>query len=103
MRHSEGITLCCQTATDDLLRTEPEAFDCATCERRQRIEALDEENREAWLLWTRLGSRFIKDYGLGAWACERAFAGMDPDDVDDRLARLSVIYNTVQPPTTPEH
>lgn len=80
-----------------MLATEPDAFDCATCERRIQTEALDDANREAWGLWLALGTRFVKDYGLGRWVIERACEGQAQDDIEDLVARLSVIYDTLCP------
>lgn len=97
MAHTGGQTLCCLTAPRELLETEPDAFDCATCERRIKTEALDEDNRDAWALWQTMGTRFVKEFGIGAtvlaWRCE----GRAPDDIDDLIARLSVIYDALCP------
>lgn len=97
VRHSGATTLCCETATQDLLDTEPDAFDCSKCERRIKRDALDDDNLHAWRLWLTVGTRFVKDFGAAPQVLARVMEGMDADDVDELLARLSVIYDTLCP------
>lgn len=87
------------TAPQELLESEPDAFDCSRCERRRLIEGLDDDNCAAWELWLRIGTRAVKDFGLGQFIVTRACEGLAPEDVDDLISRLSVIYDAVCPVT----
>ena len=90
--------MCCQTADDETLEHEIDAFDCETCPIQQRLTALDVDNRRAWelahLLWTRL----IWDMQGAMPALLRLTPDLDEDGFADLLRRLAIIYDVLVPP-----
>ena len=88
---------CCQFASDELLE-EPDAWNCETCEYRQQLTALTEENQVAWQIWRLIGSRFAMDFGTARWVLDATTRDWPADDVHDLAQRLAVIYDTVSPP-----
>lgn len=74
-------------------------FDCGVCEFRQQVDALDAENAEAWRTYATLTAhRWVWDMQAGPWWLGRVFDGLDDDDRDELMARVSVIYDTLHPP-----
>lgn len=72
-------------------------FDCTRCERRAWLDRLDDANRDAWEVWLSMGTRLVKEFGLGPLLLARACEGRASEDVDDLVARLSVLYDTLCP------
>ena len=86
------------------MESEPEVFDCETCEFRQQVDALDAENAEAWRVYARLTShRWVWETQSGPWWVAQVFADYDADTLDEMLARVSVIYDTLHPPKVTPH
>ena len=84
------------------MASEPEAFDCGTCEHRQQLDGLDAENADAWRFYARLrGHRWVWDMDAGAWWLDALCRGMDEDDRDVLFARVNVIHDTLHPPKSP--
>jgi hypothetical protein len=81
--------------------TDPEQFNCRECVVMERIGALDNENRESWLLHRRLCNRFVNDLQAGGVMLARLTEDMDAETFADRCERLRVIYDTLQPPKAP--
>ena len=76
-------------------------IDCATCEITQRVTALDAGNLDAWDRYRRLtGHRLVFDTQAGNWWFGHVLRDVDPDDLDDVMARLRVLYDTFAPPKT---
>lgn len=93
---------CCQFADDDTLTTDAAVFDCDQCPVRWQLEDLAAENVEAWVMFTRLSSRFLIDAHLIGDAFRHLTAGRDAEDILDILERLEVIYDILQPPPAPK-
>lgn len=64
----------------------------------EAIGLLDTENRQAWAVWQEIGTRFVVDFGLGAWALDAAIETHGVSDRGDLLERLSIIYEVMVPP-----
>jgi hypothetical protein len=90
---------CCRTADPEVVASEPEVFDCETCEFRCQVDGLAVENAEAWRTYGRLmAHRWVWDADCGPWWIGEVFRGIDPDERDDLMDRISVIYDTLHPP-----
>lgn len=86
------------------MASEPEVFDCETCEFRCRVDGLDAENAKAWQVYSRLTShRWVWDTQCGPWWVARVFDGWDVDDLDEMMTRVSVIYDALHPPKAHKH
>lgn len=84
-----------------MVESDPEQFDCDTCELRARGDALDDSNAEAWAVFHRCYTRFTFDWHLVAERVRLETAGWSPDATLDLLDRLSVIYAELYPPKDP--
>lgn len=83
------------------LESDPGAYDCDTCQVRTALDALSEENAEAWTLFHRLASRFLVDTHLVAEAFRLLTIDWASSDVLDLIERLNVLYDILLPPPTP--
>ena len=74
-------------------------FDCETCEFRCQTDGLDADNTEAWRVYSRITShRWVWDTQSGNWWLGEIFRGLDPDERDELMERVSIIYDTLHPP-----
>jgi hypothetical protein len=74
-------------------------FDCATCEFRQQVDALDAENANAWRCYSKMTRhRWVWEWQAGTWWVEQVFTGLDEDERDELMARVDVIYDALHPP-----
>jgi len=87
---------CCQFVTDDAL-VDADAFDCGRCEFRALRDALTPENARAWAVWQRIGTRLGMEFGTAGYHLTRLTDGWPAKDVDDLMARLAVLYDTLHP------
>ena len=95
---------CCRSADPEIVESEPEMFECETCEFRQRVDGLDADNQAAWRLYARMNShRWLWDMQCGPWWLGELFREMDPDDRDDAMERIDVIHDTLHPPKVRSH
>lgn len=80
-------------------------FDCGACEFRQQVDGLDGENAEAWRLYARLTAhRWVWDTQCGPWWAAEIFRDFsDPDERDEMMTRVSMIYDTLHPPQVKSH
>lgn len=62
------------------------------------MDQLTPENARAWLIWQRVGTRLGIDFGTAGWHLQRITEGWPADDIDDLMARLSLLYDTLHPP-----
>lgn len=86
-------------ADPEIVASEPEAFDCDTCEHRRQWDGLDDDNVAAWRFYVSLlAHRWIRDIDAGHWWLARLCRGMDDDEVAELFERVSVIYDVLQPP-----
>jgi len=83
---------------DETLETDPEQFECSTCEVRQQLDGLSSENAEAWQLYQRLLSRFLVDLLLVPDMFRHLTADWTHEQIVDRLERLMVMYDILSPP-----
>lgn len=61
------------------------------------MEALSEENRQAWRVFQAVATRFVADLHAGDTALAWAASEVDEADRGDLLARLAVIYDARYP------
>lgn len=79
-------------------------FECDTCEFRQRVDGLDADNARAWRFYVQINAhRWVWDSQCGPWWMGELFKGLDPDDRDELMERISVIYDTLHPPKAKAH
>ena len=79
-------------------------FDCGTCVFRQQVDGLDADNLEAWAMYGRIQShRWIWDAQCGPWWIGTLFDGLEPEDRDELMDRVSIIYDTLHPPKAKAH
>lgn len=84
-------TTCCQRASDEEIRQDPDAYDCNTCELMPRLEGLWPENTEAWDVYQLLCGRTVRECQLEGWLLERCTADWEADRVIALLERLDII------------
>ena len=82
---------------DDATLDEADAFDCTTCEYRRLRDGLRPENLRAWRVWQQVGTRFAVDFGTGGYHLQKLTEGWPAEEVDDLMARLAVLYDTLHP------
>lgn len=82
----------------ELIETDPEVFQCETCEVSDRIQGLDAENARAWRLFQSLQTRFLVENRAVGMALAVFTADDSPEDVADLISRLSVLYDVYFPP-----
>lgn len=87
---------CCQFVGDDAL-VDADAFDCTRCEFRRLLDGLTAPNARAWAVWQQIGTRFAVDFGTGGYHLQRLTEGWPAEEVDDLMARLAVLYDTLHP------
>lgn len=61
------------------------------------LEALDPENRVAWTCYRQVVTRFTCATATVPLALDRLTRDLEPDDFSDLLARLTLIYDEVNP------
>lgn len=88
---------CCLFASDEDRETDPGAYDCASCAVAAALDALYPENRTAWSLYRQIVTRWTCDTGTVALAFDRLTRDLDSDDFGDLLARVTLIYDEVNP------
>jgi hypothetical protein len=93
-----GQVICCQVAPDELLEQEAEQYDCSACLLQQQVDALDEDNKEAWALYLSCCNRFTQDLQAGAVVLDRLTQHLSADEFRDMSERLRIIYDVVSPP-----
>lgn len=77
-------------------------IDCDTCAVRTQLDGLDTANQEAWAKYRQLiGHRLVWDTSAGNWWMGHVFRDVDPDDLDDLMARIRVLYDVFAPLKTP--
>jgi len=68
------------------------------------VDGLDPDNLTAWRTYGQLNAhRWIWDAQCGAWWLGELFKDMDPDERDERMARVDVIYDVLHPPKAKAH
>lgn len=93
---------CCLFATDEELKSRPDTFDCARCERQRLWSGLWPENKTAWTCYQALARRTVRDIQAGAWVLETFTAGWSWQRVADLLQRIDLILEIASPhPGTP--
>lgn len=85
---------------DDAALVDAEAFDCDRCEYRRLRDELTPQNARAWAVWQRVGTRLGVDFGTTGWHLARITERWPAADVDDLMARLAVLYDTLAPART---
>jgi hypothetical protein len=76
-------------------------LECETCPTRLKLQALDEKNADAWQRYHRVvGHRLVWDAQAGNWWFAQVFADVEPDDLDELMQRLRILYDVFQPPQT---
>lgn len=90
--------MCCEAADEEQLRYEPELFNCTTCPVAAARASVWPENLDAWHVFQRLAARVVVETHVGAEVFRRLTEERGPDDVDDLVERLSVIYEWLVPP-----
>jgi hypothetical protein len=81
----------------EVVDTDPEEFDCASCELARKQDELWAENIDAWQVFQDLARRFVVDVGIGALVLERHLADRGIADALDLVDRLALIYDVVCP------
>jgi hypothetical protein len=82
----------------EVLDTDAEHFDCATCPVAEAQSTLDRENVEAWQLYGRVCTRFAVDVGLVGDVLRAHVEGWPAADVVDLMERFAVLYDVLSPP-----
>jgi hypothetical protein len=82
----------------EVLDTDAEHFDCATCPVADAQDTLDRENQDAWQLYGRICTRFAVDMGVTADVLRAHVDGWPAADVVDLLERFAVMYDVLSPP-----
>lgn len=70
-------------------------YDCETCERRLRLDALSSDDREALALYHAVAHPVVRDLGLVELAFEAFGLRCTREEVGDLMARLQVIHESV--------
>lgn len=95
-RDQSKNTTCCQRATDEELKNNPEAYECLSCEFRLRTTGLWFDNAEAWDLYQRLRGRAVHDYHLEGWLVQQWTDGWEFERISTLLDRLSIIASVLE-------
>ena len=95
--HGKNYT-CCQRASEEDLRLNPEAYDCSTCGLMAQLEGLWPENAEAWQTYQLLCGRTVRDCQLEGWLLDRCTQAWSHERVLELLERLDVITGVLSPP-----
>lgn len=93
---------CCYRASDSEIATNPEVYDCTTCELMSQMDALWQENAEAWQLYHLLCGRTVRDVQLEGWMLTKWTDGWPLDRVVELLDRLDLIAAVLEPHGRPE-
>jgi hypothetical protein len=73
--------------------------DCDSCEVMAHMRSLDYTNQDAWSRYRRLtGHQVIWDAQAGAWWLAHVTRDVDPDDLEDVVSRMDLLYRTFHPP-----
>lgn len=81
--------------------TDAGLLNCDSCELRRLMLEMDSTNRDAWTRYRQLtGHRLVFDAHAGAWWLAHVTRDVDPDDLEDVMARFRVLYDTFCPPKT---
>ncbi len=91
------LTPCCLHTDAETVETDPQAFDCDTCEVRRQWDGLDADNREAWTLYRKVSTRFAVERGLVASQVQRVLRRLDDEDADDLMTRLALVHESCCP------
>lgn len=90
--------VCCRASDPEIVDSEPDMFQCDTCEFRLRVDGLDPDNVAAWRFYAKLTShRWLHDMQAGPWWLQQIAGGLDEDERDEVLDRIDVIYDTLHP------
>ncbi len=74
-------------------------IDCESCPVQAQLAGLDRANADAWAKYRHLtGHRVVWDARAGNWWFGHVFRDVDPDDLDEVMARVRVLYDAFQPP-----
>lgn len=92
---------CCQLVDDETVASDPQEFDCRTCEVMAQVISLDDDNRMAWERYRLLCNRFTNDLSAGGVVLDRLTKDDDADTFVESIERLRVIYDVLQPPKAP--
>ncbi len=84
--------------SDDEIAGDPEMYDCEACPVMGALDGLDPDNRRAWRVYREAVSRLAADLHCGAEVLRRLTATVADEDWPDLWARLSLLYDTVNPP-----
>lgn len=78
----------------------PERFTCATCEHVLQRDALWRVNARAFRIYTQLCGRTTGDLGLAGRLFQAVTEGWSTAAVLDLIARIEVIREVLDPPTS---
>ena len=84
-----------------MVEQEAEQYDCAACPLAAQLDALDDDNREAWRLYRACCNRFVVDLQAGAVLLDRLTRDLDAEAFADQCERLRVLYDVLQPRKSP--
>jgi hypothetical protein len=62
----------------------------------------DAENVRAWRLYHRVATRFVADTHSGSIVLKNLTADLSPEDFEDVVERLALLYDTLSPPPEPK-
>ncbi len=82
------------------MECELEQYDCDGCAIQAALLGLDDDNRQAWGVWNQVAHRVVVDLQAGGFVLSLALADLDTSDALACVERLSIIYDTLQPPKT---
>lgn len=82
------------------MSSEPDQFDCDSCEVATHLDTLDDDNREAWALYRACCNRFLADTQTIPVLLAKRTEDLDSEAFEELAERLRVIYDIVQPRKT---
>lgn len=85
-------------ATQEQIDGDPDQYDCQSCQVWQRLEGLDQENRQAWTLFRQFAVRLTADAQCGGYVLERLTANVPDEDWPAVWRRLCLLYDVLSPP-----
>lgn len=83
------------------MATDPDVFNCDTCDVGRRWRGLDADNADAWHLYQRLVTRFAMETHTVGVQLARALADLDDEHAGELCDRLAILYDVLVPVRTP--
>lgn len=79
-----------------------EQFECDECPVAQALADLDPFNARVWSIYKQVVTRLSADLHAGGVVLQAVTRDLDPDDFAEIWRRLTLLYNTLNPPPPKE-